>query len=43
MVGELSKEADQRTSHKIDGQGAEGKLDAPAQLLSIATQEVAKD
>ncbi len=43
MVGELSKEADQRTSHKIDGQSAEWKLDALAQLLRIAAQKVAKD
>ena len=43
MIGEFSKEADQRTSQDIDGQSAKGKLDTLAQLLRIAAQEIAKD
>jgi len=30
MIGEFSEKADQRATHDIDGQGAEGKLDALA-------------
>ena len=43
MIRQLSEEPNQRASHKIDGQGAEGKLDALAQLLSIAAHQVTED
>ena len=43
MIGEFSKEADQRTSHEIDGQSAERESDVLAQLLNISALEVAQD
>jgi len=38
MISKLSQESDQRTAHNIDGQGAEGKLDTLAEMLSITAQ-----
>ena len=43
MISKLGEEADQHTTHQIDGQGAEGKLDALAELLRIATHKVPQD
>lgn len=43
MISELSEEADHRTTYNIDCQGTKGKLDALAQLLNIAAQEVTKN
>lgn len=43
LTDELSQKTNQHTSHKINCQGAEGELNALAQLLSIAAHQVAKD
>ena len=43
MIGEFSQESDQCTTHNIDGQRAEGKLDTLAEILSIAAQQVTKN
>lgn len=43
MIGKLGEEANQHTTHQIDGQGAEGKLDALAELLRIATHKIPQD
>lgn len=43
MTNELSQKTNQCTSHKIDGQCAEGKLEILAQLLHIAAEQIAKD
>ena len=43
MVGEFRQKSHQRTSHKIDGQSAEGKLDTLAQLLGIPAHKVPQD
>ena len=43
MIGKLGEEANQRTTHQIDGQGAEGKLNTLTELLRIATHKVPQD
>lgn len=43
MIGKLGEEANQRTTHQIDGQGAEGKLNTLTELLRIATHQVSQD
>lgn len=43
LTNELSQKTNQHTSHKIDGQGAKGKLNTPAELLRIAADQIAKD
>lgn len=43
MVSQFSEKTDHRAAHNIDRQGAEGKLNALAELLDIATHKVAKD
>lgn len=43
MVRQFSQKANECAAHNIDRQGAEGKLDALAELLNVATHKVAKD
>ena len=43
MIGKLGQKANQYTTHQIDGQGAEGKLNTLAELLRIATHKVPQD
>ena len=43
MIGQFGEKANQCASHKIDGQGAEWKLNTLAELLRIAAHKVAQD
>lgn len=43
LIGEFGEKADQCTARHIDRQGAEGKLEALAELLHIAAEQIAKD
>ena len=43
MIGELRNKPDHCASHEVDGQRAEGELNALAELLDISAHEVTQD